>query len=141
MTPRIPPRSPRETMDGWHHLPRYIDKIRLHLAGRLHAEYQDNLGKGFDGLWLEAAALSHDQMIEVVRDRPTDGEVYDWIRARVQVPAEAKEAHWARMLNYPRADDPTGQERLALRKSQSGLSHRQDITCFVDYIDADEGRL
>ena len=27
-------RSPRETMDGWVHLPRYIDKIRLHLAGR-----------------------------------------------------------------------------------------------------------
>jgi hypothetical protein len=34
----IYPRSPRETMDGWTHLPRYIDKIRLHLADRLHAD-------------------------------------------------------------------------------------------------------
>jgi hypothetical protein len=37
--------EPRETMCGWMHLPRYIDKIRLHLAGKLHADYQPNLGK------------------------------------------------------------------------------------------------
>jgi hypothetical protein len=42
MSEIIYPRSPRETMDGWMHLPRYIDKIRLHLAGRLHADYQKN---------------------------------------------------------------------------------------------------
>ena len=54
----IYPRSPRETMCGWTHLPRYIDKIRLHLAGRLHADYQPNFGKGFDGAWLKAAGLT-----------------------------------------------------------------------------------
>ena len=37
MTDIIYPRSPRETMCGWMHLPRYIDKIRLHLAGKLDA--------------------------------------------------------------------------------------------------------
>ena len=141
MTTRIPPRSPREVMDGWHHLPRYIDKIRLNLAGRLHEEYQANFGKGFDASWLAAAGLTHEQMIEVVRDRATDGEVYDWVRSNVHVSDRAKEAHWVRMLDYPRADDPATQERLAMRKSQSGLADRQDITCFVDYIDADEGRL
>ena len=49
MSDIIYPRSPRETMCGWMHLPRYIDKIRLHLAGKLHADYQPNFGKGFDG--------------------------------------------------------------------------------------------
>ena len=49
MSDIIYPRSPRETMDGWPHLPRYVDKIRLHLAGRLHPDYQPNFGKGFDG--------------------------------------------------------------------------------------------
>ena len=34
-------------MCGWPYLPRYIDKIRLHLAGKLHADYQPNFGKGF----------------------------------------------------------------------------------------------
>ena len=35
MSDIIYPRSPRETMCGWMHLPRFIDKIRLHLAGKL----------------------------------------------------------------------------------------------------------
>src|SRR5262245_45913250 len=48
MSDIIYPRSPRETLCGWIHLPRYIDKIRLHLAGKLHADYRENLGKGFD---------------------------------------------------------------------------------------------
>ena len=32
MSDIIYPRNPRETMDGWMHLPRYIDNIRPHLA-------------------------------------------------------------------------------------------------------------
>ena len=48
MSEPIYPRSPRETMCGWMHLPRYIDKIRLHLSGQLHPDYQTNFGKGFD---------------------------------------------------------------------------------------------
>ena len=57
----IYPRSPRETMDGWMHLPRYLDKVRLHLAGKLHPDYQPNLGKGFDEKWLRAAGLTHEE--------------------------------------------------------------------------------
>jgi hypothetical protein len=33
------------------------------------------------------------------------------------------------------------QERLKLRKQQAGLTHRDDIQCFVDFIDADEKRI
>jgi hypothetical protein len=43
MSAPIYPRSPREMMDGWVHLPRFIDKIRLHLAGKLPPDYQENL--------------------------------------------------------------------------------------------------
>ena len=39
MSGLIFPRSPRETMAGWVHLPRYIDKIRLHMTGKLHPDY------------------------------------------------------------------------------------------------------
>jgi len=31
-------------------------------------------------------------------------------------------------------------ERLKMRKEQAGLSLRDDIRCFVDFIDADEKR-
>ena len=84
MEKRICPRSPRETMDGWMYLPRYIDKIRLHLAGKLHSDYTENLGKGFDALWLKAAGLTHDKMLEVVKNSITDGEVCDWVRQNVK---------------------------------------------------------
>ena len=75
----IYPRSPREIMDGWIHLPRYLDKIRLSLAGKLHPDYQPNLGKGFDEKWAKAAGVTHAQMAEVVKNSTTDGEVCDWV--------------------------------------------------------------
>jgi hypothetical protein len=135
------PRSPRETMCGWMHLPRYIDKVRLHLAGKLHPDYQANFGKGFDQLWLELADVSAPEFIEVVRGSITDGEVCDWVLKHVKKPDSVKAQQRERMLNYPRKDDPALQERLTMRKQQSGLSHRDDIQCFVDFIDADEKRL
>lgn len=141
MSEVIYPRSPRETMDGWVHLPRYVDKIRLHLAGRLHPDYHNNLGKGFDGSWLQAAGVTHEQMVAVVRTSLTDGEVCDWVRVHVKKSAAEKAAHRTATLDYPQADDAVMQERLQQRKAQSGFAHRDDIRTFVDYIDADEKRI
>ena len=95
MSDIIYPRSPRETMDGWSYLPRYVDKIRLHLAGKLHADYQENLGKAFDGFWLKTAGVTHEQFVEVVKNSITDGEVCDWVRKNVKRTAGEKAAHWA----------------------------------------------
>jgi hypothetical protein len=128
-------------MCGWMHLPRYLDKIRLHLAGKLHADYQPNLGKGFDGAWLKAAGLAHEQFVEVVKNTVTDGQVADWVAKNVKRSDADKKAHAEGMLNYPKADDPAMQERLRLRKEQGGLAHRMEIRTFVDFIDADEKRI
>ena len=136
----IYPRSPRETMCGWMHLPRYVDKIRLHLAGKLSTDYQENFGKGFDGRWLQSAGLAHDQFIEIVRNTICDGEVCDWVGANVKKTDAEKKAHAEGMLNYPKPDDQAMQNRLKLRKEQAGLSDREDIKSFVDFIDADEKR-
>ena len=141
MSNLIYPRSPRETMDGWIHLPRYVDKLRLQLAGKLHPDYQENVGKGFDGMWLKAAGVTHEQMVAVVKASVTDGEVCDWVRQNVKKSAAEKAAHREAMLGYPKPDDQAMQERLKLRKQQSGLAHRDDLKTFVDYIDADEKRL
>lgn len=127
-------------MDGWPHLPRYTDKIRLHLAGRLHPDYQPNFGKGFDGHWLKAAGVTHEQMIAVVKNSLTDGEVCDWVKKNVKKTPQEKAALLAQMLDYPKADDAEGIARLKLRKEQAGLAHRDDLKNFVDYIDADEKR-
>ena len=48
-------------MAGWVYLPRFVDKIRLHLAGKLPVDYQENFTKGFDGAWLKAAGLTPEE--------------------------------------------------------------------------------
>src|SRR6185503_4272993 len=95
----IYPRSPRETMCGWMHLPRYIDKIRRHLAGRLHADYQPNCWKGFDGAWPTAAGLVHEQFIETVRPSTTDGQVAAWVLTHVSQPEPDNKAHSEALMN------------------------------------------
>ena len=134
------PRSPRETMCGWAHLPRFVDKIRLHLAGKLHPDYQANFCKGFDGLWLETAGVKPEEFMEVVKHTITDGEVCDWVLKNVKKDESVKEAHRERMLNYPKKGDEEMQARLKMRKENAGLAHRDDIQSFVDFIDADEKR-
>jgi hypothetical protein len=136
----IYPRSSRETMDGWMHLPRYIDKIRLHLAGKLHSDYQANFGRGFDGMWLKAAGVMHDQMLHTVKSSITDGEVCDWVRKNVSKTPAEKKAQADDMTNRPRPGDAEALARFEQRKKEFGLSDREDVKTFVDLNDADEKR-
>src|SRR5271165_1403476 len=140
MSEIIYPRSPRENMCGWVYLPRFVDKIRLHLAGKLHADYQENFTKGFDGLWLKSAGVSAEQIIEVVRNSITDGQVADWVAKNVKKTDAEKTAFRDVLLNRG-TEGGEITARLNMRKEQSGFAHRDDIKTFVDYIDADEKRI
>lgn len=126
-------------MSGWVYLPRFVDKTRLHLAGKLHGDYQENFTKGFDGAWLKAAGVSAQTFIDVVKNSITDGEVADWVAKNVKKSEAEKAAFNDFVLNRGRNDE--AKDRLKMRKEESGLSHRDDIDCFVDYIDADEKRI
>src|SRR5437660_11794518 len=118
MSDPIYPRSPRETMAGWTHLPRFVDKIRLHLAGKLPPDYQPNFCKGFDGAWLEAAGIKAEAFIEVVRRSITDGEVCDWVWKNVNKAESVKTAHREKMVNGARKEDGEGPESLMLGREQ-----------------------
>jgi hypothetical protein len=135
------PRSSRETMAGWMHLPRYIDKIRLHLADKLHPDYQSNVGKGFDGIWLKAAGVTHEQMVDVVKNSLTDGQVCDWVRQNVKRTDAEKRAHADDMVNRPKPGDAESLQRFIQRKKDFGLAHRDDVKTWVDLNDADEKRI
>jgi gluconokinase len=136
----IYPRSPREMMDGWVHLPRFIDKIRLHLAGQLHSDYRDNFTKGFDGTWLKAAGVEADKMIEVVRQSITDGQVCDWVRQNVKKTPDEKAAYNTFASTYGTQNEEV-KARLAMRKKEGGFGNRDDVLTFFDLIDADEKRI
>ena len=93
MTDTIYPRSPYEVMDGWVHLPRLVDKIRLHEAGQLPDDYQPNyLHKGFDLAWFKASGVEPDTLVGVVQNSITDGQVSDWVKANVNASDEANAA-------------------------------------------------
>jgi hypothetical protein len=139
MSEIIYPRSPRETMDGWTYLPRYIDKIRLHLAGKLHSDYTENLGTHFDGLWLKYAGVAHEQMIDVVKNSICDGQVFDWVRQNVKKSPAEKAAFFKDLLSRP--NDEASLARLKMRKEQAGMAHRDDIKTSIDFLDADEKRI
>ena len=139
----IYPRSPREKMAGWIYLPRLLDKIRLAEAGKLHADYQPNyLHKGFDAKWLETAGLNAEEFVAVVKGTITDGQMSDWVRENVEVDESGKGLFNDAVGNYG-ADEanPELRQRLAERKAEAGMGDRDDIQCFVDFIDADEGRI
>jgi hypothetical protein len=134
------PRSPREMMSGWVYLPRFVDKIRLHLAGKLHADYQENFTKGFDGAWLKASGVSAETFLGVVKNSVTDGEVADWVAKNVRKTEAEKTAFRDFIFNRGR-DDDAGKARLIMRKEEAGMAGRDDIQTFVDFIDADEKRI
>lgn len=136
----IYPRSPREVMSEWVYLPRFVDKIRLHLAGRLHPDYAKNFTEGFDARWLEAAGLTAEKFIDVVRGTITDGQVADWVRQNVRKTDGEKKAFAAFILNRGNDTDET-RARLAQRKKETGMAHREDVKTFVDLIEADEKRI
>jgi hypothetical protein len=139
MSDTIFPRSARETMCGWVYLPRFVDKIRLHLAGKLGKDYEENFTKGFDGSWLKAAGVTGPQMIEVVKSTITDGEVADWVAKHV-IKTDAEKMAFNEFILNRGKEGADVIERLEKRKKESGLEHRHEIKTFVDYIDADEKR-
>ena len=130
-------------MAGWAYLPRFIDKIRLSEARQLHEVYQPNyLHKGFDAKWLETAGLEAEEFVELVNTTPTDGQLCDWVRENVEADDSTKELFNDAVLNYGSDEANTDlRERLATRKKEAGMGDRDDIQSFVDFIDADEGRL
>ena len=133
------PCSPRKELEGLICFPRMCDKIRLHHAGELHEDYHANLGRGMDLWTCQFLGVDYEALAKLVRDGASDEEALAWVREN-GISRPDYEAAWWRsyMLNRGYRDDLS--EHLAGRKAADGMADRDDIQCFVDYIDADEGR-
>lgn len=117
---------------------RMLDKIRLHAAGRLPADYQGNLGGGFDARACTFLRVPFAEVRDRVLQGGTDEEVLAWCRARGGERSE-DEARWWNAFMQKRGwrDDSSGmlQERIA----SFGLTGRPIETWF-DLNEYDEGR-
>jgi gluconokinase len=117
-----------------------LDKIRLHAAGRLPADYHANLGRGFDArtcafLGVDYAALQAQTLASAPDD---DASVLAWAHSRGGERTDAACDQWNRfMLKIGWRDDRSA--ALRERIAESGLGGRP-VETFFDYIDFDEGR-
>lgn len=123
---------------GLLHLPRFIAKIRKHLAGELPRSYQRNFTKGFDGFLCLHLGIDPQDVIEIVR---TSGAEEELDRRLMELFPDELNAHvWNRKVAQMGMSD-MGREKLCEVKEQMGLSGRDDLVSFADMIDIDEGKI
>ncbi len=123
---------------GLLHLPRFIGKIRKHLAGALPPSYQRNFTKGFDGFLCLHLGVDPQTVIAAVRESVTEEELV--ARLRTLLPADVKAAKWNRQVVQMGMSE-MGREALQATKKKMAIEHRDDLRSFADLIEYDEERL
>jgi len=136
------PKSPKETTTGMLYFPRMLDKIRLHLKGELHEDYQNNFGRPgtADGACTNFLRVHHRDLIERVKQGGTDEEIMEWCFEKGRRLNEGDLFVWngfASKLGWRDRVTPM----LEQRKKEFGIADREDIQCIPDLIDFDEERL
>lgn len=124
---------------GLLHLPRFIAKIRKHLAGTLPSSYQRNFTKGFDNFLCIHLGIEPAAVIAAVRESKDDAAALDR-RLNALFPADLRVAKWNREL-VQKGMSEMGREALADAKAKMGIASRTDLLSFADMIDFDEGRI
>jgi hypothetical protein len=123
---------------GLLHLPRFIAKIRKHLAGALPASYQRNFTKGFDGFLCLHLGVDPQAVIAAVRESRGEDDLTP--RLRALFPKDVNAAKWNRQVVQIGMSE-LGRESLEATKKKMALENRPDLRSFADLIEYDEERL
>ena len=120
------PKSPKEMTKGMMYFPRMLDKIRLHLRGELHKDYQENFGalKAADGACCNFLRVHHRDLIERVKQGGTDEEIQEWCFENGRRLNEGDLFVWngfASKLGWRDSVTP----RLEQRKKEAGIGRPQ----------------
>ena len=121
---------------------RMLDKIRLHVAGQLPAEYQKNLGDAqffvLDGRCCRFLGVRYADLRERTLTGGSDEEVLAWVHAH-GTPRTDEECHmWNRfILKLGWRDERSAV--LPQRIIDAGLTGKP-IETIIDHIEYDEGR-
>ena len=137
------PRSAFDRTANIVYFARMLDKIRLHGAGELRADYHANLGGGFDGRCCRFLGVGYASLCDRVKAGESDKEILAWCFACGVRPSDEQILVWNKFMlkrGWHDEDDGSTQE-LENYKVSSGLGHRTDLRTFFDYYEVDEGRL
>jgi hypothetical protein len=136
---RLHPRSPYEKLGGYVHLPRFIDKARLHRKGLLDGYNYKTVG--FDKHLLAFLKIDGDAFEEIANTFADDEAILDWVRKNAAPhPAEAIE-QWNHAMISRHPDTAAKKARFIHFLKQAGGEGRKDIGTYFDLIEFDEGRL
>jgi len=119
-----------------------LDKVRLHAAGTLRADYHANLGTSFDGRCCRFLGVEYPTLRERVLAGGTDDEILAWCFSHGSRPNDEQVLIWNKFMEKRgwRDEDDGWTQELERYKASSGLAHRTDIVTFFDYYEVDEGR-
>ncbi len=135
----LPIRSPNDKVGGLVHFGRMLDKIRAHAAGQLSADYQANLGIGFDDSCAKLLGVSYDSLVQRVKEGGSDEELLWWCFQQGHRPSENEIFVWNDFMRKRGWNDDVT-ETLRRRKKEIGMAARSEIQTMFAFIDADEGR-
>jgi hypothetical protein len=133
-------RSPRETVGGLVHFGRMLDKIRLHAAGKLPADYHANLGRGFDGRTVAFLHVAYPDVVAQVKAGASDEAVLEWCFEHGRKPTSEEVEIWNAFMSKLGWRDQNAQHLAERIASEPALVGRTDILTSFDFLDADEGR-
>jgi len=132
-------RSPRDKVAGIVYFGRMIDKIRLNARGALPADYQPNLGGGFDGVCVKFLNVQYADITRLASQGETDESILAWCFEHGRKPTPEEIETWNLFMSNRGRNDEVS-ERLQQRKNEAGIGDRADVATFFDFIDADEDR-
>jgi hypothetical protein len=135
----FPVRSPAAKVGGLVYFGRMLDKIRAHAKGELPAEYQPNLGIGFDAKCCTFLHIDYAELATRVREGANDTDILEWALTTGRRPNDDEITMWNEFMRKFAWRDHAS-ETLARRKRDAGMESRADIETMFQFIDADEGR-
>src|SRR5437764_10533030 len=89
---RLHPRSPYQKLGGYAHLPRLIDKARLHRKGLLNGYNYKTVG--FDKHLLAFLKIDGDVFEEAANKLESDEEILAWLDEHAAKHSDADIDHW-----------------------------------------------
>ena len=136
---KVFPRSPYERLGGYVHLPRLIDKAKLHRRGLLNGYNYKTVG--FDKHLLAFLKLDPDAFEEAV-DRIDDDEgILAWIVEKGAKHSPEAIEEWNQAMISRSPDSPVKKARFLHFLKEAGGADRKDVRTYFDLIEFDEGRL
>jgi hypothetical protein len=133
------PRSPYERLGGYVHLPRLIDKAKLHRKGLLNGYNYKTVG--FDKHLLAFLKLNGDDFEEAANRLDDDAAILQWVEQNATRHSPDEIEEWNQHMISRHPDTAVKKARFVHFLKEAGGEGRTDIRTYFDLIEFDEGRL